>query len=572
MKAALEKKLIAGIAIAIVSVLAIVVISLNQSRRLQDNGSIVRHSNQILYQAQDVLDLGLQYELGIKDFLLTHDSSFLDTAGRFVPPLQEGITHLKTLTADNPGQQARLALVPAYTPDNREYARQLRTVIREVVNEEVLLLDQRRKKSQHTATQLQIILWTLIAAVAILAWAIFQKIRLDLAKNKEAREQLKRNNQELTEEVQLQMSNLQLSEEKYKTLFYKSPMPKWIYDMETLSFLEVNEKAIEHYGYSQEEFRRMTLRDIRPSEDRGRLDKDLDQLRTTTEAYHDAHWRHLKKNGDLISVEITAHLIDYEGRKARMVVVNDITDKVRSEMLLQQLNEDLEKRAAELGVSNTELERFAYIASHDLQEPLRMVSSFLQLLQKKYKGRLDAKADQYIHYAVDGAERMKALIMDLLEYSRVGVGKESFGPVRMDGIFVELEEVFRSTIIELRARIEVGDLPVVRGDRVQLTQLFQNLVGNALKYHSERPPQVCISAKEETGFWRFEVSDNGIGIDPLFFDKIFIIFQRLNNKSDYSGTGIGLAICKKIVDRHGGRIWVESVPGEGSRFFFTIAK
>jgi two-component system CheB/CheR fusion protein len=349
-------------------------------------------------------------------------------------------------------------------------------------------------------------------------------------------------------------------------------LPKWIYDQETLRFLEVNDAAVDHYGYSQEEFQRMTISDIRPPEDRERLRKDVEEIAVRAESYRDENWRHVKKNGELVFVEITAHPVEYEHRKARMVVVNDISERVEAERLLQQLNEDLKKRAVELGASNAELERFAYIASHDLQEPLRMVASFLQLLQKKYGGQLDAKADQYIHYAVDGAERMKALILDLLEYSRVGKGKENWGPVNMAGVIPELEEVFREKIIALRARIEIGDLPTVRGDKVQMVQLFQNLLGNALKYHSERPLLILIRAKEAGEYWQFEVRDNGIGIDPLFFDKIFIIFQRLNNKSDYSGTGIGLAICKKIVERHGGRIWVESVPGEGSAFFFTIIK
>ena len=201
-----------------------------------------------------------------------------------------------------------------------------------------------------------------------------------------------------------------------------------------------------------------------------------------------------------------------------------------------------------------------------------MVSSFLQLLQKRYSGHIDQRADQYIHYAVDGAERMKALIMDLLEYSRVGTGKESFGWVETASVVKEVGDIFREKIIEARASIEIGDMPRVWGDKVQLTQLFQNLVSNALKYHSDKAPVIQIRANEEPGYWQFFIGDNGIGIDPQFFDKIFIIFQRLHNKNDYSGTGIGLAICKKIVERHGGRIWVESAPDKGSIFCFTIVK
>lgn len=201
-----------------------------------------------------------------------------------------------------------------------------------------------------------------------------------------------------------------------------------------------------------------------------------------------------------------------------------------------------------------------------------MVSSFLQLLQKRYGGQLDAKADQYIHYAVDGAERMKALIMDLLEYSRVGTGKEGFGWIDTSIVLREVGDIFREKIIDARALIEIGEMPRVLGDKVQLTQLFQNLLSNALKYHSDQAPVIRIKAEEEANHWQFSISDNGIGIDPQFFDKIFIIFQRLHNKSDYSGTGIGLAICKKIVERHGGHIWVESAPEKGTTFYFTISK
>jgi PAS domain S-box-containing protein len=383
---------------------------------------------------------------------------------------------------------------------------------------------------------------------------------------------LNRFNRELEEQVLLRTGELKESESKYKSLFYKSPLPKWIYDQESLLFLEVNEAAIRHYGYSQEEFGRMRISDIRPAEDEPRLLSDVEEVRSFSEESRYGVWRHIKKNGEIIFVEVTAHPIEYGHRRARMVVVNDITEQRRSALLLQELNEALKKRAAELASSNAELERFAYIASHDLQEPLRMVSSFLQLLQKRYKGQLDEKAGQYIHYAVDGAERMKTLILDLLEYSRVGAGKESFGPVDMGEVMREVGEIFAEKIIAARARIEIDNLPVIQGDKVQMVQLLQNLVGNALKYHSDEPLVIRIQGNDLPGYWRFSIEDNGIGIDPLFFEKIFIIFQRLHNKNDYSGTGIGLAICKKIVERHWGRIWVESAPTKGSIFYFTITK
>jgi PAS domain S-box-containing protein len=601
MNAAIEKKLVNGTVITIAAVVIIVVLSIWQYRRIQDTGVIIKHTNQVLYQTQEVLNGAVQYELNVKNFLLTGDSSFLDTAGDSAALMPAKIGQLRELIADDPiQQQQRVDSIAKYVFLNSQvlqhailvsktnnfagaaeliiagattgYSHSIQSIISQLNIDERKLLDERRRTSQTKASELQVGLWALIAAVAVLAIITFRKVRVDLAKEKEAREQLSRFNQLLEEEVRVQSLSLEESEEKYKTLFYKSPLPKWIYDEESLRFLEVNDVAIRIYGYERDEFLNMTIAAIRPPEDLQRLLQDVQDVRSKPGAYRNSQWRHIKKTGEVVDVEITAHPIEYEGRHARMVIVNDVTDRKRYEMQLERLNLDLARRAGELSASNAELERFAYIASHDLQEPLRMVSSFLQLLQKKYGGQLDSKADQYIHYAVDGAERMKALIMDLLEYSRVGTGKESFGWVDTAGVMEQVGDIFREKIIAVRARINIDPLPQVWGDKVQLTQLFQNLVGNALKYHSEAQLVIDIRAIEQPDSWRFSVADNGIGIDPLFFEKIFIIFQRLHNKSDYSGTGIGLAICKKIVERHGGRIWVESGHQKGSTFFFTISK
>jgi len=233
---------------------------------------------------------------------------------------------------------------------------------------------------------------------------------------------------------------------------------------------------------------------------------------------------------------------------------------------------NLQRSTTELTASNTELERFAYVASHDLQEPLRMVSSFLHLLEKKMDGKLDDDTKQYIDYAMDGAERMKGLIQDLLQYSRVGTSKEKIAAVDCNEVMEAVQSVLALSIHETKGRLDIHPLPVINGVQAQILQLFQNLIGNALKYHSDEPPVVEIGCVEKENMWEFYVKDNGIGIDSKFFDKIFIIFQRLHSKTDYSGTGIGLSICKKIVEKHGGRIWVVSEPGKGSIFYFTISK
>ncbi len=593
-------KLIYGIVVAIVSVLVIVVLSIWQYRRIQDTGVIIRHANQVLTQTQVVQNAAMQYQLNAKNFLLTGDSSFLRMAGDTLSVLPDEINALKTLAADNPVREARIDSLLLFVARNSEvleqamrlsrggdfegtarvigmeaksgFSHKIQAVLGQIAGEERRFVDVRRSANLIKASELQWVLWALSAAVVILALVTFRKIRLDLLREKKSTEQLSRFNHELEAQVRIQTANLQASEDKYKTLFYKSPLPKWIYDEETLRFLEVNDAAVRLYGYSQEDFLRMTLKDIRPPDEMSGFMEDIAAVRQEPMAFHESQRRHRKRSGEVMDVLVFGHPVEVGGRRARMVAISDITEGKRYEQQLRDLNADLAKRAAELSASNAELERFAYIASHDLQEPLRMVSSFLQLLQKRYKGQLDQKADQYIHYAVDGAERMKALIMDLLEYSRVGSGKDSFVEVDTAVVMQEVGDIFREKIVAARALVEIDPLPKVWGDKVQLMQLFQNLVSNALKYHSERLPSISVRAKEEPAHWLFSVQDNGIGIDPQFFDKIFIIFQRLHNKSDYSGTGIGLAICKKIVERHGGRIWVESRPGEGSTFYFTITK
>jgi signal transduction histidine kinase len=236
-----------------------------------------------------------------------------------------------------------------------------------------------------------------------------------------------------------------------------------------------------------------------------------------------------------------------------------------------QSYEEAAELAANLTRSNRELEEFAYVASHDLQEPLRMITGYTQLLAKRYKNKLDQDAEEFIGYAVDGARRMHTLINDLLVYSRVGTKGKEF-------VSTDCEAVLKSTLLGLRAAIgESGAvvthdaLPTVRGDDVQLGQLFQNLIGNAVKYRDHKAPEIHISCKRDGGNWLFSVTDNGIGIAPEFTEKIFVIFQRLHTREEYAGTGIGLAVCKKIVDRHGGKIWVESELGKGSSFYFTIS-
>ena len=262
-----------------------------------------------------------------------------------------------------------------------------------------------------------------------------------------------------------------------------------------------------------------------------------------------------------------------DNKKGLVGISRNITEIKEKEKALEELNEALKKHADELALSNKELEQFAYIASHDLQEPLRMVTSFLTQLKKKYNNKLDDRAQQYIYFAHDGATRMRQIILDLLEYSRVGRVAHKVTAVNLELLVSEVLSLQKKSIEEKNAKIEIGVLPELEVEEPVLRQLFSNLIGNALKYCSkERQPKIKISSLEKEKYWEFKITDNGIGIEEEFKEQIFIIFQRLHQRDEYDGTGIGLAICKKIVDNFGGKIWVDSRPGEGSSFYFTIPK
>ena len=255
-------------------------------------------------------------------------------------------------------------------------------------------------------------------------------------------------------------------------------------------------------------------------------------------------------------------------------LVRQISGALQDSLLLQkykQAEEALTRQAQELFRSNAELEHFAHVASHDLQEPLRMVRSYVQLLERRYKEQLDEDADEFIHFAVDGAERMQILISDLLQYSRVSTHGRPFAPTACSAALDHALANLKVAIEESGAIVTYDELPEVMADESQLTRLLQNLIGNAIKFHKkDTRPEVHIGVEHADGEWTFSVRDNGIGIDPEDFERIFMIFERLHTQAEYTGTGIGLAVCKKIVERHGGHMWVESEPGRGSTFYFAI--
>ncbi len=269
-------------------------------------------------------------------------------------------------------------------------------------------------------------------------------------------------------------------------------------------------------------------------------------------------------------------MIEWDGQPAAQTSLIDLSQRKQTEEALQNANDDLERRVQErteeLERSNRDLEQFAYNISHDLQAPLRTIASYCQLLQRRYEGQFDREADGFLEGAVSGASRMKRLLDDLLAYSRVTTETRPFSETDCNVVIDEVRNNLEAQIRETGAELITDTLPVVVGDRSQLMQLFQNLIGNAIAYRSELPPKIHVRCEERESEWLFCVKDNGVGIEERQYERIFQVFQRLFADHERPGSGIGLAICKRIVERHEGRMWLKSELGKGSEFYFTIAK
>ena len=330
------------------------------------------------------------------------------------------------------------------------------------------------------------------------------------------------------------------------------------------NILAWNRGAERMYGWTEDEALEMNIRTIIPEPERESA-LILAQRITQEEVSESYEAQRVTKDGRLLEVWVTASLLveDTGNPTAIATTERDISDRKRAQ-------EALARHAEDLARANTDLEQFAYVASHDLQEPLRMVASYVQLLQKRYKGKLDVDADEFIAYAVDGATRMQDLINDLLAYSRIGTQGKDFESTDSKSSLDQALVNLRSVMKESGAVVTHDPLPTVMGDAIQLGQVFQNLIGNAIKFRGEQPPEVHVGGERKDGEWLFSVRDNGIGIDMQYAERIFVMFESLHSKADYAGTGIGLSLCKRIVERHGGRIWLESELGKGATFYFTI--
>ena len=367
-----------------------------------------------------------------------------------------------------------------------------------------------------------------------------------------------RANQEITERKPAERE-LRESEARYRTLAENSPLAIFANREDKVVF--ANSAAAKLFGASS------------PDQLIGKSALDLfdpasrslvrERIRVDSEEVPLVEVRIVRLDGTPVDVEATASPFLDQGVKAIQILLRDITERKAADEALRERTEDLLR-------SNTDLEKFAYIASHDLQEPLRMVTNYTQLLQRRYQGKLDSDADEFIAYAVEGAARMRTLINELLAYSRVGTQGAPFALTPLDGLFDEVLQGLEVTLSDADAVVTRDPLPELWCDPTQIARVFQNLIVNAAKFHGTDPPKIHVGARREGDEWVFSVKDNGIGIDPEYFDRIFVIFQRLQSRDQYEGTGMGLAIGKRIVERHGGRIWVESRPGAGSTFYFTL--
>ncbi len=365
---------------------------------------------------------------------------------------------------------------------------------------------------------------------------------------------------------------LEESEKRYRHLVQYAPTGIYEIDFREPRFKNANEAMSELSGYSKEELLSMDPFDLLDAESKDRFRARINELYAGNTADDMVEYGVVKKDGSHVDVVLNIKIISESGRSPRALIVgHDITERKKAEEELRVSKKQLQAINEELNRSNMELQQFAYVTSHDLREPLRMVASFLELLDRKYRGKiLDDKAGEYVDYAVNGAVRMQQMIDDILAYSRVETTGRPLALVDMNSVISIVKDDLKAEIESTGSLIIHAELPNIKADQLQMVLLLENLIGNSMKFNDKAVPEIKVRAERMEGEWVFAVEDNGIGFSPEYSDKIFLMFERLHSKEQYPGTGIGLAICKKIVERHGGKIWAESEEGKGATFYFSI--
>lgn len=369
------------------------------------------------------------------------------------------------------------------------------------------------------------------------------------------------------------LEELRRSETSFRLLFANNPHPMWAYDLETLQFLEVNEAAVAHYGYTRNEFLQMRITDIRPADDVSRLLEDVRQDRPPLQ--YSGQWRHRLKDGRIIDVEITSHTLEFGGRKAALVLAQDITERKKAEAALHALTQELEQRVrertAQLEAANRELEAFSYSVSHDLRAPLRSIDGFSQALLEDHADMLNAKGQDYLRRVRAGAQRMGELIDDLLQLSRVGRAELRRKRVDLSAVARFVAAELAKSEPERHVEVVIQDHLVTEADPSFLRIVLENMLGNAWKFTGKvAKAKIEFKAIDAGGEVVYSVCDNGVGFDMDYVGRLFGPFQRLHAEKDFPGAGIGLATVQRIINRHGGRVWAEGAVGQGATFFFTL--
>jgi PAS domain S-box-containing protein len=592
--------------------LGIAILSYTSLRQLQRTSKQVKHTQQLLDQLEVVLSQLKDTETGQRGYLLTGQRSYLQPYQAARSTLDREFNLLTQLVDRNPVQQQRVAAIKQLTA--KKLAITQRSIeLRQIYGYEAAIQLIETQQDKQLMDQIRAIATALKQEAQE---ALDQKTQLERSKSNLATAliiggivlevllttgivwQL---NQEVLK-VQQSQETLRRRERRYRSLVTATSQVVWLANVDG-NLTSITPSWYDITGQTEQDIHEGRGIEAVYADDRAQVQH---QWRTAvmTEQLFEAECRlytatHHLRNFLLRAVPVAAPngvLEEWVG------VCIDITERKQAELLLRNSRDELEKEiqqrtrqltranaalkaemlerlevahqleqlAIDLQRSNQELEQFAYVASHDLQEPLRAVANYTQLLAEKYRQQLDDKADKYIRYIVDGATRMQQLISDLLTYSRVGRQQLILQPVDCNLILIQVLENLQSAIEDSQAVITYDALPTLTADPIRLIQLIQNLISNAIKYRGEHPPSIHVSAKPQPDAWLFSVQDQGIGIDPQYADRIFVIFQRLHTRCHYPGTGIGLSICKKIVEMHQGQIWVDSQMGQGATFYFTL--
>jgi len=564
----LNRKIRLAFVTAILTLLAMGAISYRARVLSHESGVWVRHTHEVLEDFQDLLLAMETIELDYCEFALTGDESVLGSYPTNILSVRQDIAAIRDLTLDNSSQQRRIAIIERLTVERIQFgemvvglrrmkgsdaaaaairngqsqgiADELSVIVRESQAEELRLLELRAADSQRRfgQTKTSIVAGTGLALLIVLtAGWVLRRAEEDLRHSAEI--------------FRLFVSCV--TDYAIAMLDPKGQVITWNDGAQRIKGYRAKEIIGQHFSrfYLPED-----VSNGKPSFHLAEAAKNGH--------FEDEGWR-VRKDGSRFRADVMiAALRDKTGRMSGFgVIVRDITERKKFEEHLMKTGEKLKR-------SNEQLQQLVYVASHDLQEPMRMVASFTQLLAQRYGGQLDSDADEFIAFAVDGCNRMKELIRDLLAYSRAGPDSVTLAQISSEHALNEALAGLRVTIYESGAIVTHDPLPDITADGTQLVQVFQILVGNAIQYRSAAVPQVHVSVRKEANEWIFSVRDNGMGIAPQFFERIFVLFQRLHGRNEFKGTGIGPTICKKVVEQLGGRIWVESQPHEGSTFHFSL--